>query len=87
MKINEGEIIPKFYGVAYYELYSNKAIVYPIPFNFILCFLIRIARFLTRFLKGGLSPTKQEIDVREAWLKGFESGKKVSAEQATKRNL
>ena len=32
-EIQEGSIIPKWYGIAWYDWQANRAICYPIPLN------------------------------------------------------
>ena len=86
--VGEGEVIPRFYGLAYWDFCSNLAYFYPIPLNLI----IRLAREFYYLLVRGLFPDtwynaiqKNEdriyIDTwQKAWDNGYESGKKDERE-------
>jgi len=40
--INAGMMIPKGYGIAYYEPWSDRTVCYPIPLNIIISLARRI---------------------------------------------
>lgn len=52
-RISEGAIIPKWYGIAYYDWQTDYAVCYPIPFN-LLVTLYRIVRMFFKTPPGRL---------------------------------
>ena len=65
----EGEWLPKGYGVAYYDFMKLRAIIYPIPFNLILGLL---RKTLDGIKNGGWTQTSYE----RGYLKGYKKGLK-----------
>lgn len=64
--IHRGEMIPRFYGVAYHDYPRRVAICYPIPLNW----LIRWGRDLYFFL----SNAARDDQISQAYKAGFNDG-------------
>ena len=67
-EIREGEILPKGYGLAWYEMDRLVGIAYPIPLNIIFGFIRKI---WFRLKSGDLYVTGYD----KGYLKGHEEGR------------
>jgi hypothetical protein len=84
--VNEAEMIPRGYGLAYWEYDRNVAVVYPIPFNLV----VRLIREIYIRLVMGICPMKTELMFSEirhkeyniGYKQGLEEGKRISKEAA-----
>lgn len=74
-EIREGEMIPKYYGVAYRNMDRLTAICYPIPLNIVLALWNRFYIWLR--WRHGLYDTAYH----KGWGKGFDNGRKYAFEQ------
>lgn len=72
--IRNGDVIPRFYGIAYRSFIDDKAICYPVPLNWLVRWGMEIARRLK--VPG---TTKFERAVVAAYQKGFKEGKQQAA--------
>lgn len=68
--IDQGTIIPAWYGIAWIEWQSNRAVCYPIGLNAI----IALARNIYGTIRYAGKPV--EMSPRAAYLQGFRDGKK-----------
>jgi hypothetical protein len=75
--LTEGEEMPRFYGLAYYD--SSRAVCYPIPLNLI----INYGRKLWYRIKAP-SLSEMERKLREAYLEGRSEGIRFMKEKARK---
>ena len=73
-KICQAEIIPAFYGIAWVDLVSNRAVCLPMPFNLIAAF----GRSVWIFLKHGWRPVL--CSPRDAYDQGFRHGRRFKTE-------
>lgn len=62
MRISEGEVIPRGYGVAYRDLIRHEAVVLPIPVNWV----AGIANRALWLARQGVDPTRAAIDYADA---------------------
>jgi hypothetical protein len=81
--VEQGELIPRFYGLAYWDFCRDLAYFYPIPLNVI----IRLAREFYYILVRGLFPDTWHKAIRrneekihtetwhKAWADGYKAGK------------
>ena len=71
-EIEEGEIIPKGYGVAYYNFTTHHVVCYPIPFNI-------FANWLRKLYFRILNPSLHEIEQKchKAYHEGLVKGWKL----------
>jgi hypothetical protein len=80
-EVYEGQMIPKFYGLAYCEFDRFVAVTYPIPLNLIIGYFRKI------WLKMKCSKELLK-DVRvNAYRIGYEEGKESGKVEATKEVL
>ena len=70
--IREGEMIPKYYGVAYLEIDRLVAVAYPIPLNIVVGFIRKIWEWL-RVPKG--------LYEKQGYQKGYSEGRKYAFNQ------
>ena len=71
MIIYEGEIVPAWYGVAYYRWWQRAAVCYPVPFHL----LVRWARDCYYVVKCSHRPDWFAAQQLKAHLEGVEEGK------------
>ena len=67
-KVNPGEVLPRFYGVAYWEYHRAYLIAYPVPINLI----VRFGRWLWHELVRH-RPTKFDELLKSAYQAGRQS--------------
>lgn len=66
IELNEGEVIPKGYGLAYHNMSKPSYVVSPIPLNIV----IRLYKEIEwKFIKG-LWKSKRDKELYQAYLKG-----------------
>ena len=70
-RISEGEIIPRWYGLAYREDFDSYSVFYPIPINII----IRICREIYYWIVYGIFKSKWERKLRTAYMEGYKKGR------------
>lgn len=70
-KINEGEIIPAWYGVAWKDWMRREAVCMPIGVNLI----AQLARWIYFEVKHGSRPMRS--NVRAAYDQGFKDGRRA----------
>lgn len=75
--INEGEAIPKYYGIAYRDYLRYQAVCYPIVLNLI----IRYLRELYFIIAIPADLSRSEHIVQEAYRQGYEDGLKAAKRQ------
>ena len=75
-EIQEGERLPRGYGVAYYDVARYQAICYPIPFNL----LIKALREIY-YRVASPSISEREKQVARAYQKGLLRGWKLHQER------
>lgn len=68
-RINEGQMLPAFYGIAWYEDYRREAVCLPIPLNLV----ATIGREIWFALRGGFRAT--HLNPRAAYAQGFRDGR------------
>ena len=73
--IPEGELIPRWWGIAYRDFDRNAKVAYPIPLNF----LVRWERDLRCWLMNVGRPGYRERIERRTYLRGRESAERASA--------
>lgn len=71
--VNQGEVIPKFYGIAYIDYMRDYAIAYPVPLNLFICFSRWLWHELTRLRKSKLDEM-----LTNAHRRGFYEGMKAN---------
>ena len=64
-------MIPRGYGIAYWNYTNLTAICYPLPLNFLISLCCRI--YLV--LKRGVIPGSREIELRKAYERGVSDGR------------
>ena len=70
-QIHEGEIIPRFYGVAYRNFAQDTIICYPFPFNI-------IVQYWRKWWMAIRNPAKRTSDLRDqSYLLGLSDGEQV----------
>lgn len=95
-KVGEGTIIPRGYGLAYWDFYRAEGVYYPIPFNLLARLWVRVYYYLMH----GLYPNKFEAMLRREYSRGqrqatdsayqlgrengYRAGTKLVTEQAIK---
>lgn len=73
MRIKENEIIPRWYGVAWRDFWLGEAVVLPIGIHWI----AGVARHVWwEFRRGYRGEPSIEHDVREAYQRGYEQGRR-----------
>jgi hypothetical protein len=74
--ICEGESMPKWYGLAYWQYDENQGVCYPIILNV----MVRICRNIWWAIKRGVIPSWYEKEIEkvraDAWHTGYEFGVK-----------
>ena len=73
--VYEGELIPKLYGVAWYDVLYLRAVCYPLPINV----LIALAHRLWWKMK---KPAVRHCELHRRYLEGWHDG----FDEAMKRN-
>lgn len=73
-RLDRGELIPRFYGVAYCDMVSQRATVAPVPLNIIIHLVVN----LWAFLRWGYMPISD--NPRLAFDQGYRKGKKENAQ-------
>lgn len=68
VRLQEGELIPPFHGVAWVEFMSNRAVCLPIPLNVVAGSL----RSIWFWLRGGWRPVP--VNPRDAFREGYVIG-------------
>lgn len=68
LQLAQGEMIPRWYGIAYYSPYSDHAICYPIPVNLIVRWLRNLLWAMKRGKEDALSEAyrRGRTDLRSA---------------------
>jgi flagellar biosynthesis/type III secretory pathway protein FliH len=64
-QVRQGEMMPRFYGLAYYEFHRDEQVAYLIPFNLI----VRWARDLAWLVKRG-----KKSALSESYERGYREG-------------
>ena len=77
--IEDGGLIPRGYGFAYYEWVSMKAVFYPIPVNLV----VNLHRKLHEILVGPSAP-KINVLVKRAYMRGRADGYRLLQERLDK---
>jgi hypothetical protein len=78
-RINHGEMIPPFYGIAWVEYPRPEAVCLPVPLNM----LAGMAREFWIFLKHGWR--RVHTNPRMAYYQGIKDGEKVTRIECCKR--
>jgi len=68
--IKNGEMLPPFYGLAWYEYHRNIAICLPVPFNIV----VAILRGCWLWIKHGWHGVAN--NPRDAYAQGYRDGKR-----------
>jgi hypothetical protein len=68
-----GQIIPAWYGIAYYDYLAYRAICYPMPLNIV----VRVFRDITVWMRVGFASV--DIRPRDAYLQGLKEGRNQHA--------
>lgn len=76
--VGEGIIIPKYYGVGYYEDFGRVAVCYPIPLN-VLMYYWHV--FMCK-IKGFGKPDKNVIEYHRGWRDGY--NERIKQEEISK---
>jgi hypothetical protein len=71
-RLKEGEMLPAWYGVAFYDFATNRMVAAPIPFNVIFVLL----RKIYVYIRSGIKTVY--FEPREAYWQGYTEGKKDS---------
>lgn len=74
LRISEAEVIPKGYGLAYWDFPRQEGIFYLIPFNL----LARFWLYLYYNIVHAWFPNKFEKMLLDAEFRGFKQGKTIS---------
>lgn len=69
-EVKEGIMFPKFYGLAYRDMWRRVSICYPIPLNVV----VRLAMSLYWKLQEGLVTNRLEKIIEKAWQDGYCTG-------------
>ena len=64
--IVEGDKIPKFYGVAYFDYIKREAICYPIPLNLLI--------WIGYLIRDKLTRPRGQTKVQRAYMEGYNKG-------------
>ena len=70
LMVQVGEVIPKGYGLVYWDFCRDEAIFLPIPLNI----LARMGRIIYWRFVYGLFPDKFEQKLQDAYYKGKSEG-------------
>lgn len=68
--IDEGEILPRGYGVAYIRWDCRRVVCYPVPINWIVSWTVRA----WAFLRHAARPTLAQKIQRQGWTEGYAAG-------------
>lgn len=83
-KVGEGAMIPRGYGLAYWDFYRAEGVYYPIPLNLLARLWVRVHYHLMH----GFFPNKFEAmliqEYRKGQRKAYELGKKVGFKEGAK---
>ena len=60
IQVAQGEMMPRWYGLAYYEPHKDSQVVYPIPFNLIVRWARDFLWLIKRGKKGALAKAYEE---------------------------
>jgi hypothetical protein len=71
-RLKEGEMLPAWYGVAFYDYACGRCVAVPIPFNVIYAYL----RLIYIYIRVGMKAVSN--NPREAYWQGYTEGKKDS---------
>jgi hypothetical protein len=71
-RLKEGEMLPAWYGVAFYDFACGRCVAVPIPFNVIYALLRNIYIYIR------VSGRAVHCNPREAYWQGYQEGKKDS---------
>lgn len=71
-RIEQGQLIPRFYGIAWHDEFRIAAVLLPVPLNL----FVRMTRAIWRFCKYGWRAIP--IDPREAYELGVRDGMRKS---------
>jgi hypothetical protein len=80
VRLRDVELIPRGYGVAYYDYTRAQGVAYPIPLNL----LIRGYRKLEQWVKV-YTPSQRDKDLAAAANKGFQQGLEAGEARAKER--
>lgn len=70
LKITEGSVIPRGYGIAWWNYHEATAVVMPIPFNIVAA----LGRRFYHYLRSGVRPSILD----EAERRGYEQGARAT---------
>jgi hypothetical protein len=76
-RIKQGEVIPRWYGIAYWEDLGNVAVCAPIPFNALVCIGRNIVRFFILFGKYDIAMKEYIQGYNAGWGDGYVAGAKT----------
>ena len=66
--IEEGGMLPRFYGIAWWTFYQRRAVCMPVPFNM-------VARVLRDGWQYMLAPSMVPMNPRDAYNAGYAAGR------------
>ena len=78
-QIPEAGLIPRFYGIAYKELWSSNVVCYPIPMNILVGLWVRSWRMFTI----GLRPSRVDKIWTDGFSEGFKKGREWEKKEAS----
>jgi hypothetical protein len=79
-RIQHGQVIPFFYGIAWKDWVSNEAVCYPVPVNM----LVAVSRSFFIWMKHGF--LTRACDGREAFNQGMVEGLRMAEKNDQARN-